>query len=102
MPPSVAPVTLPVASGYIARTTEPTKLRDDEFYTVINLSDYSLSYSDQRVLSLGLKFTQNSPHDDRLTQKEILCRLDRDLRLREYLANFHSPVDSDNIKFRKK
>ena len=54
----VEPLTLPIHSGYIARTTVPIDLRDDEFYTVINLSDYSLSYSDLRVLSLGSKFTR--------------------------------------------
>ena len=51
LPALVEPLTLPVHSGYIARTTDPIKLRDDEFYAVINLSDYSLSYSDLRVLS---------------------------------------------------
>ena len=42
LPALVEPLTLPVHSGYMARTTDPIKLRDDEFYTVINLSDYSL------------------------------------------------------------
>ena len=98
----VEPMTLQVHSGYIARTTDPIKLRDDEFYTVINLSDYSLSYSDLRVLSLDLKFTQNPPHVDRLNLKESLRRFDRNLRLREYFTDSESPVDSDTIKFHKK
>ena len=88
--------------GYIARTTDPIKLRDDEFYTVINLSDYSLSYSDLRVFSLGFKFTPNPPHVDRLNLKESLRRFDCSLLLREYFADSDSPVDSDAIKFRKK
>ena len=96
------PLTLQVHSGYISRTTEPIKLRDDEFYTVINLSDYSLSYFDLRVLSLGLKFTPNPPHVDRLSLKESLRRFDRNLRLREYFADSDSPVDFDTITFRKK
>ena len=33
---------------------------------------------------------------------ESLRRFDRKLRLREYFADSHSPVDSDTIKFRKK
>ena len=82
MPALVEPLTLQVHSGYIARTTELIELRDDEFYTVINLSDYSLSYSDLRVLSLGLKFTPNPPHVDRLSLKESLRRFDRNIRLR--------------------
>ena len=102
LPALVEPLTLQVHSGYIARTTEPIKLRDDEFYTVINLSDYSLSYYDLRVLSLGLKFTPNPPHVDRLNLKESLRRFVRNLRLREYFADSDSPVDSDTIKFRKK
>ena len=101
LPALVEPLTLPVHSGYIVRTTDPIKLRDNEFYTVINLSDYSLSYSDLRVLSLGLKFTPNPPHVDRLNLKESLRRFDRNLRLREYFADSDSPVDSDTIKFRK-
>ena len=86
---------------YIARTTDPTNLRDDEFYTVINISHYFLSYSDLRVLSLGLRFTPNPPHADRLNFKESLRRFDRNLRLREYFADSDSPVDSDTIKFHK-
>ena len=43
LPALVEPLTIQVHSGYIARTTELIELRDDEFYTVINLSDYSLS-----------------------------------------------------------
>ena len=96
------PLTLQVHSGYISRTTEPIKLRDDEFYTVINLSDYSLSYFDLPVLSLGLKFTPNPPHVDRLNLKESLRRFDRNLCLREYFADSDSPVDFDTITFRKK
>ena len=102
LPALVEPLTLQVHSGYIARTTEPIKLRDDEFYAVINLSDYSLSYSDLRVLSLGIRLTPNPPHDDRLNLRERLRRFDRNLRLREYFADSGSPVDSDTIKFRKK
>ena len=102
LPALVEPLTIQVHSGYIARTTELIELRDDEFYTVINLSDYSLSYSDLRVLSLGLKFTPNPPHVDRLNLKESLRRFDRNLRLREYFVDSDSPVDSDTIKFRKK
>ena len=102
LPALVEPMTLQVHSGYIARTTDPIKLRDDEFYTVINLSDYSLSYSDLRVLSLDLKCTQNPPNVDRLNLKESLRRFDRNLRLREYFTDSDSPVDSDTIKFRKK
>ena len=49
LPASVEPLTLPVPSDYFARTTDPIKPRDDESYTVINLSDYSPSYSDLRV-----------------------------------------------------
>ena len=98
----VGPLTLPVHSGYVARNTDPIKLRDDEFYCVINLSDYSLSYSNLRVLSLGLRFTPNPTHVDRLSLKESLRRFDRNLRLREYFADSDSPVDCDTIKFRKK
>ena len=101
LPALVEPLTIQVHSGYIARTTEPIILRDDEFYTVINLSDYSLSYYDLRVLSLGLKFTPNPPHVDRLNLKESRRRFDRNLRLREYFTDSDSPVDSDTIKFRK-
>ena len=54
LPALVEPLTLPVHSGYIAKTTDPIKLRDEEFYTVINLLDYSLSYSNLRVLSMCL------------------------------------------------
>ena len=97
-PASVEPLTLPVHSGYVARSTDPIKLRDDEFYTVINLSDYS----DLRVLSLGLRFDPNPPHVDRLSIKESFRRFDRYLRLREYLTDSDSPVDSDTIKFCKK
>ena len=89
-------------TGYIATTTDPIDLRDDEFYTVFNLSDYSLSYSDLRVISIGQKFTPNPPHDDRLKIKECLSRFDRNLRLRELFAHSDSLVDSDTIKFRKK
>ena len=102
LPSLVDPLTLPFHSGYIARTTDPIKRRDDEFYTVINISDYSLSYSDLRVLSMSLIFTPNPPHVDRLSLKESLRRFDRYLRLREYFADSNSPVDSDTIKFRKK
>ena len=98
----VEPPTLPVHSGYIARTTDPIKLRDDEFYTVINLSDYYLSYCDLCVLSLGLIFTPNPPHVDRLNLKESLRRFDRNFRLREYFADSDSPVDSDKKFFLKK
>ena len=49
LPALVEPLTLPVHSGYIARTSDPIELRDDEVYAVINISDYSLSYSDLRV-----------------------------------------------------
>ena len=87
---------------YIYIYCDTVDLRDDEFYTAINLSDYSLSYSDLRVLSLGLIFTPNPPHVDRLSLKESLRRFDRNLRLREYSANSDSPVDSDTSKFRKK
>ena len=96
LPVLVESLTLPVHSGYIARTTDPIKLRDDEFYNVINISDYSLSYSHLRVL------TPNPPHVARLSLKESFRRFDRNLRLREYLADSDSPVDSDTIKFRKK
>ena len=102
LPALVEPMTLQVHSGYIARTTDPIKLRDDEFYTVINQPDYSLSYSDLRVLSLDQKFTPNPPHVDRLNLKESLRRFDRNLRLREYFTDSDSPVDSDTINFRKK
>ena len=99
LPALVEPLMLPVHSGYIARTTDPIKLQVDEFYTVINLSDYPLLYSDLHVLSLGLKFTPNAPHVDRLNLEESLCRFDRNLRLREYFADSDSPVDSDTITF---
>ena len=102
LPALVEPLTLQVHSGFIARTTEPIELRDDEFYTVISLLDYFLSYSDLRVLSLGLKFTPNPPHVDRLNLKESLRRFDRNLRLREYFVDSDSPVDSNTINFRKK
>ena len=102
MPALVEPLTLQVHSGYVSRTTVPIKLRDVEFYPVINLSDYSLSYSDLRVVSLGLKFTPNPTHVDRLNLKECLRRFDRNFRLREYFADSDSPVDSDTTKFRKK
>ena len=102
LPALVEPLTLPVHSGYIATTTDPIKLRDNGLYAVINLSDYSLSYSDLRVLSLGLKFSPNPPHVDRLILKGSLCRFNRNLRLREYLADHVSPFDSDIITFRKK
>ena len=91
LPALVESMTLPVQSGYIARTTDP-----------INLSDYPLSYSDLRVVSLGLKFSPNPPHVDPLSLKESLHRFDRNLRFREYLADSDSPFDSDTIKFRKK
>ena len=102
LPALVEPLTLQVHSGYLARRTDPINLRDYEFYTVINLLDYSLSYSDLRVLSLGLRFTPNPPHVDRLNLKESLHRFDRNLRFREYFADSDSPVDSDTIKFCKK
>ena len=66
LPALVEPLTLPVHSIYVARTTDPIELRDNDFYTVINLS-YSLSYSDQRLLYLGLRFTPNPPYVDRLS-----------------------------------
>ena len=69
---------------------------------MIYLSDYSLSYSDLRVLSMGVKFTPNPPHVDRLNVEENLRRFDRNLRLREYFADSDSPVDSDTVKYRKK
>ena len=102
LPALVEPLTLTDHSGYIARTTDPIELRDDEFYTVINLSDCSLSYYDLRVLSLGLRFAPNQPNVDRLSLKESLRRFDRNLRLREYFADYDSPFDSVTIKFRKK
>ena len=102
LPASVEPLTFPSPSGYIARSTGPNKLRDDEVYTVIKLSDYSPSCFDQRALSMSLKFTPNPPHVGRLNLKESLRCVDRSLRLREYLADSDSPVDSDTIKFRKK
>ena len=74
---SVESLSIPVSSVCIARTTDPIKLRDDEFYAYIKHSDYSLSYSDLRVLSLGIKFTPNTPHVDRLNLKESLRRFDR-------------------------
>ena len=45
-------------------------------------------YAYLRVLSLGLKFTPNPPHVDRLNLKESLHRFDRNLRLREYFRGF--------------
>ena len=88
---------LPVPSGYIARTTDPIKLRDDEFYTVINFSDFFLPYSDVCVLSMGLRCTPNPPHIDRLNLKESLRRFYRNLRLMEYFALYDYSVDSDTI-----
>ena len=99
LPASVEPLSLPVPSGYIAWTADPFKLRDDEFYAVTNLSNYSRSYSDLRVLSIGLKFNPSPTHVERLILKEFLRRLDRNLRLREYFADSDSPVDSDTINF---
>ena len=64
-----------------------------------NLSNYSRSYSDLRVLSIGLKFNPSPTHVERLILKEFLRRLDRKLRLREYFAESDSPVDSDTINF---
>ena len=72
------------------------------FYAVINISDYSLSYSKLCVLSMGLKFTPNPLFVDRLNLKESLRRFDRNLRLMENLADSNSPVDSEAMKFRKK
>ena len=97
----LSPLTLRLPSGYVVRTTDPNELRDDEFYEVINLSDYSLSYADLRVLSMGLRFTPNPLHVDRLSLKESLRRFDRNLRLIEYFADSDSPVDSDTTEFRK-
>ena len=51
---------------------------------------------------MGLKFTPNPPHVDRLNLNESLHRFYRNLRLREYFAVSDSLVDSDTIKFRKK
>ena len=51
---------------------------------------------------MGLKFTPNPPHVDRLNLKESLRRFDRNFRLREYFADSDSPVDSDTNKFSKK
>ena len=102
LPALVEPLTSPVRPDYIARTTDPINLRDDEFYTFINLSDYSLSYSDLRVLSLVLRLSPNSPLVDRLSLKESLRRFDHNLRLKEYLTDSDSLVDSDTIKFSKK
>ena len=85
LPASVEPLTLSVPSDYIARTTDPTKLRDVEFYAMINLSNYSLSYSGLRVLSMDLRFTPNPPHVNRLILRKSLRRFDRNLRLREFL-----------------
>ena len=79
MPSLVEPLTLFVHSGYIARITGPIKHRDDEFYAVINHSNYSLLYSDLRALSLGLRYTPNQPHVDRLNLKESHRRLDCNL-----------------------
>ena len=105
---SIEPLTLQVSSGYAAIASDPIDHRDGEFYAVINHSDYYLSNSDLRIFSMGLRFTPNPPHVDRLSHKECLRRLDRSLRLREYFADsdFHAdsdyPVDSDTIKFRKR
>ena len=51
---------------------------------------------------MGLKFTHNPPHFDRLNLKESLRRFDSSLRLREYLADSDSPFDYDTTNFRKK
>ena len=71
-------------------------------HSCFHITDYSLSYSDLRVLSLGLKFTPSPPNVDRLNLKESLRRFGRNSRLRDNLAESDSPVDSDTIKFRKK
>ena len=101
LPALVEPLTVQVHSGYIAGTTDPNKRRVDELNIVINLSDYSISYSDLRVSSLGQRCTPSPPHVGRLSLKESLRRFDRKLRWREYFADSDSPVDSDTIKFRK-
>ena len=51
---------------------------------------------------MGVKFTPNPPHVDRLNVEESFRRFDRNLRLREYFADSDSPVDSDTVKYRKK
>ena len=60
-------LTFPAHTGYMVENTDPTKFRNNEFHAVINLSAYSPSYSDLRVLSLGRKLTPNPPHVDSLS-----------------------------------
>ena len=69
LPASVETVTIPVTTGYVAGIMEPIELREDEFYALINHTDYSLSHSELRVLSMGLEFTPNPPNVDRLNLK---------------------------------
>ncbi|KAJ8039742.1 hypothetical protein HOLleu_13841 [Holothuria leucospilota] len=85
---------------------EPIQLRQDEFASVINLSECSLSKPQLRVLSKGLNFTPLPSSVDRFSLRESVANFERSLRLTEF---FHDSKETDNsdydsklIKFRAK
>ncbi|KAJ8037466.1 hypothetical protein HOLleu_18283 [Holothuria leucospilota] len=85
---------------------ESIQLRQDEFASVINLSDCSLTKPQLCVLSKGLNFSPLPSSVDRLSLRESIANFERSLRLTEF---FHDSKSIDNsdfdpklIKFRAK
>ncbi|KAJ8031266.1 Deleted in malignant brain tumors 1 protein [Holothuria leucospilota] len=101
---TVLDTTLP--PGFLHKFMEPIQLRQDEFASVINLSECSLSKPQLRVLSKGLNFTPLPSSVDRFSLRESVANFERSLRLTEF---FHDSKETDNsdydsklIKFRAK
>ena len=71
-------------SGFLHRFMECVQLRRDDIASVINLSDYPLTFQQLRVLSRGSKFTPLPHSVDRLSPRESMTKFERSLRLAEF------------------
>ena len=82
---------------------ECVQLRRDDFASVINVCDYTLTVPQLRVLSRGLKFTPLPHSVDRLSLRESIAKLELSLQLAEF---FHKTkkydYDNRHNKFRPK
>lgn len=67
--------------GFLSKTSIPISLRNDEFFTVINLSERDMTNSELSILSKGLNFTPTPNRVDRLKLKESARNFERSLRL---------------------
>ena len=60
---------------------EFAQLRREDFASVINLSDYPVTFPKLRVLSVGLIFTPLFHSVDRLSLRESFAKFESSLRL---------------------